>query len=444
MNNLTKNLLNFRSTTFAGGLATGIAVDLFSDHIHRSVEWVRSRIINRYSVSMTIEDSAEVYDWINFWFHSSKYCDLVNNLSVGVIYGDEKDETGRRETNVMLTPGPGSHLIRFDGAYFLLSKSNDSLEARSGKNSGVPRERDPLAIARIFDVERKVITLKCLRRDKDKLLRFLDHTKDLYFSSGKKQSIIYQHRYGDWYKKKLLMPRTIESLILDDDILEDMIREIQWFLENKSYHWERGMPYRLGFLLYGPPGTGKTSAIIALANYFNIDVYYIDIGASHFDDSYFVNAVSSVPHNSFLVIEEIDLANTARKNSANGNNGQGINKGTLMNCIDGLFASEGRVLFMTTNNKDKVDEAILRPGRCDKHIYFGYASKSQIQRMIKRFFPDSDEATLNAAVSICQGRDVSPALLQLLLKKARHKDDAIQILAKEFGRKPVLQCGAGG
>lgn len=448
MNNLTKNLLTFRSATFAGGVAAGIAIDLFSEHIHSTLDRIRRHVIDRCSVVLTIEDSTEAYDWINFWFHSSKYCDLVNNLSVGVLYDeDEDDDSEKRNAHVMLTPGQGSHLVKFDGTYFMLIKSNDGQPGNaSGYSSGGPRPADSSQYAgkRIFSTDRNVITLKCLRRDKRKLLRFIEHAKDLYLSRGKKQSTLYQCKYGRWYKKTLLMPRTIDSLILDDGILEELIGDIRWFFDNRVYYYDRSIPYRRGYLLYGPPGTGKTSTIIALARHFNIDVYYMDVGATYFDDSDFVDAIAMVPHNSFLVIEDIDTATTARKDADDKSPGLQINKGTILNSIDGLFASEGRVLFMTTNHKDKIYEALLRPGRCDMQICFDYASKSQIRRMIKRFFPDAGDDILDAGVSICDGRQVSPALLQELFMTAKTKDDVIQVLSGQFGRKSVLQCGAVG
>jgi len=40
----------------------------------------------------------------------------------------------------------------------------------------------------------------------------------------------------------------------------------------------------------------------------------------------------------------------------------------LLNAIDGVRSQEGRILFMTTNHKENLDPALLRPGRADKHI----------------------------------------------------------------------------
>lgn len=43
----------------------------------------------------------------------------------------------------------------------------------------------------------------------------------------------------------------------------------------------------------------------------------------------------------------------------------------LLNAIDGNASAEGRLLIMTSNNPDTLDEALTRPGRIDKKAHFG-------------------------------------------------------------------------
>lgn len=410
------------------GIIAGLAVEVFSDYARRFVNRAYNHILDRCFTILTIEDNTEAYDWINYWFHNSKYYDKINNLSVKVIYEEKEDGVGK-ESQLLLTPGSGNHLIKFNDMYFMLNKYNESQDPRRA-NYGY----GTVTIAagrRMSSMERNVIALKCLHKDKEKLLKFIEYTKDIYDSRGKSQSTLYQCSYGDWYKKTFLMPRTLDTIALDGDVLGDIIKDIKWFLENKNYYQERGIPYRRGFLFYGPPGTGKTSTIIALANYFDIDVYYIDIGSPSLSNSDFVSAIATVPHNSFLVIEDIDTAPTIRKKEDDSEDHR-INIGTILNSIDGLFASEGRVLFMTTNKKELISNALLRPGRCDKQIYFGYATEAQIRYMTKRFFSDVGETLLKKMVSNCKGHEVSPALLQEVLMIAKNKEEIVPILAKKL------------
>jgi mitochondrial chaperone BCS1 len=61
----------------------------------------------------------------------------------------------------------------------------------------------------------------------------------------------------------------------------------------------------------------------------------------------------------------------------------------LLNALDGVRSQEGRILMMTTNHKEKLDPALLRPGRADVHVKLNYASENQMKGLFKKFFPDS-------------------------------------------------------
>jgi len=56
----------------------------------------------------------------------------------------------------------------------------------------------------------------------------------------------------------------------------------------------------------------------------------------------------------------------------------------LINAIDGIASQEGRIFIMTTNYKNRLDPALLRPGRVDKSIFFPLASVSQTRKMFLR------------------------------------------------------------
>jgi chaperone BCS1 len=69
-----------------------------------------------------------------------------------------------------------------------------------------------------------------------------------------------------WPKDK----RPFSSVVLDKGVSESIKNDIIDFLSNRKWYFDRGIPYRRGYLLYGPPGCGKTSFITALAGKFNI------------------------------------------------------------------------------------------------------------------------------------------------------------------------------
>eukprot|EP00604_Paraphysomonas_vestita_P002527 CAMPEP_0174818630 /NCGR_PEP_ID=MMETSP1107-20130205/1430_1 /TAXON_ID=36770 /ORGANISM="Paraphysomonas vestita, Strain GFlagA" /LENGTH=248 /DNA_ID=CAMNT_0016030781 /DNA_START=450 /DNA_END=1196 /DNA_ORIENTATION=+ len=58
----------------------------------------------------------------------------------------------------------------------------------------------------------------------------------------------------------------------------------------------------------------------------------------------------------------------------------------LLNVLDGVVDCPGRLLVLTTNHPEKIDPALIRPGRVDKMIYLGYIQTKQAQEMIEHYF----------------------------------------------------------
>lgn len=86
----------------------------------------------------------------------------------------------------------------------------------------------------------------------------------------------------------------------------------------------------------------------------------------------------------------------------------------LLNAIDGVTSTEGRILFMTTNYVDRLDKALIRPGRVDYAEYIGHCSKRQLEIMFSNFYPQSDakDAIEFAEKASEEGMVLSPAQVQ--------------------------------
>ncbi len=69
----------------------------------------------------------------------------------------------------------------------------------------------------------------------------------------------------------------------------------------------------------------------------------------------------------------------------------GVTLSGLLNALDGLQAPSGVMFFMTTNRIEKLDPALLRPGRTDVREYFGPATEQQKLQLYRRFFPENNE-----------------------------------------------------
>jgi len=63
----------------------------------------------------------------------------------------------------------------------------------------------------------------------------------------------------------------------------------------------------------------------------------------------------------------------------------------LLNAIDGVAANEGRLLFMTTNHKERLAAALVRPGRVDMMLLFDLVSPDQVKRLFRVFYGADDD-----------------------------------------------------
>jgi chaperone BCS1 len=87
----------------------------------------------------------------------------------------------------------------------------------------------------------------------------------------------------------------------------------------------------------------------------------------------------------------------------------------LLNALDGVAAQHGRIVVMTSNHPERLDPALVRPGRIDVKVELGHADDTQIATMFARFFPAASQAMTAAFVKAIRtsGADkVSMATIQ--------------------------------
>ena len=191
--------------------------------------------------------------------------------------------------------------------------------------------------------------------------------------------------------------RPWDSIITQDNIKEEMLRDLEEFLKSKDMYDSRGITHRKGYLLYGPPGTGKSTLIAGIADKLHLNLCIVEFSSDDMSDSRLITQLSKIPGRSIVVMEEIDMALPSKdrrkqmeKKKEELNQYGPVTKVTLsgvLNALDGLFTSESQIVIMTTNYIDNLDPALIRPGRLVPLI-------SRLKRII--YFLNFNQAKENA------------------------------------------------
>ncbi|ODQ81937.1 hypothetical protein BABINDRAFT_33044 [Babjeviella inositovora NRRL Y-12698] len=354
----------------AGGglmlLGTGLAVARLT--VMKGATFVTRQML----VDLEIPSKDKSYLWFLEWMAQYKHR-TSRHLSVETNY--TQHDNGAVSTKFSLVPGPGKHLIRYKGAYMLVTRE------RSGKmidmTNGTPFE---------------TVKLTTLYRDRFLFPDLLDEAKKLALKAREGKTVIFTSWGQDW--RPFGQPRTkrlLESVVLDSGIKDEILLDVKDFLSSGEWYHKRGIPYRRGYLLYGPPGSGKTSFIQALAGDLDYNICILNLSESNLTDDRLNHLMNNIPERSILLLEDIDAAFNKRDQTEEKGYTAGVTFSGLLNALDGVASAEECITFMTTNHPEKLDPALLRPGRIDFKKLINNASQFQVKQMFLRFYENENE-----------------------------------------------------
>lgn len=224
-------------------------------------------------------------------------------------------------------------------------------------------------------------TNKGLQKIENVIKKFVDDLNTFANSSD-----VYVRRWNDWQALNTPRLRNLNSVILPDGQKERILQDFKDFLSLEEFYIEKSIPYHRGYIFHGVPGSGKSSLISALASTLGLDLYIVNSSDLKKDENV-LKLVSEIPPKSILVIEDIDTYRTAKTRDDDSVE-EAANLSTLLNALDGIMTPHGLITVMTTNDKEALDYALTRKGRCDVVEFFGYLTKEQLQAMISFYFPE--------------------------------------------------------
>lgn len=238
-----------------------------------------------------------------------------------------------------------------------------------------------------------------------------------------------------WRIEKFLSNKRFENMFFESK--DEIIKQINDFIKGKEIYRKIGKPYHLGIVLYGEPGCGKTSFINALANHLGRSIKEINFSKLKTIDD-LERSITCTEYNSIemdydkviITFEDIDCATNIVKSrrinkdmsetseeELNDNNdvnnmvkalkqlttnddksskyknvnynkcdkSNNITLSNLLNILDGSREMPGRIIIITTNRIDWIDEALLREGRIDIRVEMKKINNNMIFKMLENY-----------------------------------------------------------
>ena len=283
---------------------------------------------------------------------------------------------------------------------------------------------------RQFKLRRKddELTFSCFGRSTEPIKQLIKDCREWTLAQRANKTVVCRPDKAEkderrkWIYATYRHSRPVETVVLAAGEIKKVLDDVSNYLRLETFKWyeRRGIPCRRRFLFSGPPGTAKTSLAFAIAGVFGLKTYCISLVEPTLTEEDLSMLFNRLPRQCVVLLEDIDAAGLWTRKTAKSAGSEspstyvssdcsdlgvrdseltdtgsdkcqkskrnGISLSGLLNASGGIASHEGRVLIITTNHPEKLDPALIRPGRVDMHIAFPLASCEQIEQLFMRMY----------------------------------------------------------
>ncbi|KAK6154863.1 hypothetical protein DH2020_009111 [Rehmannia glutinosa] len=280
------------------------------------------------------------------------------------------------------------------------------------------------------DEERRYYVLSFRRKHRDIIIgSYLSHV----LSEGKtiakrnRQQRLYTNVSGrdDWEDDEKKMwrhvtfehPATFDTLAMDPNKKKDIMDDLIEFTKSKEYYRQIGKPWKRGYLLYGPRilanNTHLRKLMIEISKRAIVVIEDIDCSNGITRKRRTDNITTDDEEDDIDNLKEAVLAKKAKgdDDSNDEDNKSKVTLSGLLNFMDGLWSASGgeRVFVFTTNYVEKLDPALIRRGRMDKHIEMSYCSFEAFKVLANNYLKLESHEKFDKIKVLLEETDISPA-----------------------------------
>jgi len=394
-----------------------------------------------------------------------------------------------RYNGVEMIPNFKDALCIETDVWFELLTQQTQTPVQTGPSKGGPKQES--IVYRLSTYDHTILWLhrfveqamERFEQDKRNQLGSEQYYFDMMGNSSKTGNTSTKDTLISFTKSKFMSNRTLQNVYLKQS--KELQGRVEFFLKRRDWYDIKGIPHTLGIVMYGTPGCGKTSTIKAIANttkrhIFNLllseiktkdalkELFYSDEVNVVLDGKL---QVLNIPLKQRLyVIEDIDAMNSVvlkrsaeqiqqeqshklkleaelellkqtqgdmmARNMMQGkdeSNQDKLDLATLLNVLDGVRETPGRIIILSTNYPERLDEALLRPGRFDMMLEFEKHSCAVLQQHLEAHY---DVALTKEQLALVRTSSLekkwTPAeVSQILFRRIGDLDGAIQDLLEE-------------